>query len=256
MMGLADKVNNVYLHMDDAFGGQCWDAAAWFMNYFGLPVINTGNTRTKSGRWPGWAGNMVDCFPQSAEIAAAYELVAPDQPILPMDTLVWDDSNRAWFPATHVATAIKDVGNGWVLCWSQNSSAGRPDLPGYDDEASGPTIMQHLPKKGLLGIIRPRTSGLSYAGTATTETEDEEMTPQQMQEIKDFVFVTVGTLFDQYHGVTRSHIVGELSKKIESSEYDVKLFAQASDNFTGDRIIHDNRAQEQATRDEVGKEQA
>lgn len=171
MMELAPQVSNVYLHMDNAYGGQCWDSAAWFMNHFGLPVINTGNTRAKSGRWPGWAGNMVDCFPQSAEIAAAYELMAPSQPVLPADTLVWDDSNSEWFPATHVATAVKDAGS-WVLCWSQNSSAARPDLPGYDDEASGPTILQYLPKKGLLGIIRPRT-GITHQGDTAPQQEDD-----------------------------------------------------------------------------------
>lgn len=171
MMELAAKVNGVYLHMDNAFGGQCWDSAAWIANHFGLPVINTGG----AGRWPGWAGNMVDAFPQTPEIAAAYELVAPSQRIQPGDTLVWDNSYKEWFPATHVATAVKPDSNGWVLCLSQNSSAPRPDLPGYSPDASGPTILQHLPKRGLLGILRPRTGSLAYQGGTTTPLEEIDM---------------------------------------------------------------------------------
>jgi hypothetical protein len=178
MMEIAAEVNGVYLHMDDAFGAQCWDSQAYInSHYFGLPVIDTGG----EGRWPGWAGNMVDAFPQSPEVAAAYELVAPNEPVLPGDTLVWDQSNSAWYPATHVATAVKDVGNGWILCLSQNSSAPRPDLPGYSSEASGPTILQHLPKEGLLGIIRPRT-GINYQGTTNEPEEDVPNTALELEQ--------------------------------------------------------------------------
>ncbi len=170
MNELAANVNNVYLHMDNAFGGQCWDSAAWIQNHFGLPVINTGG----NGRWPGWAGNMVDAFPQSSAIAAAYELVSPDAQAQPGDTLVWGDSYPQWYPKTHVATAVKDKLNGWILCLSQNSSAPRPDLPGYSPDASGPTIIQLLPKRGLIGIIRPR-SGLDYSGNIITTSEEDDM---------------------------------------------------------------------------------
>lgn len=170
MNELAARVNNVYLHMDDAFGGQCWDSAAWIQNYFGLPVINTGG----NGRWPGWAGNMVDAFPQSAAIAAAYELVSPSEPAQPGDTLVWGDSYKEWYPKTHVATAIKDKLNGWILCLSQNSSSPRPDLPGYSPDASGPTIIQLLPKRGLIGILRPRSGSINYQGAVSAPVSEED----------------------------------------------------------------------------------
>ena len=251
MRELAAQLQNTYVNFDGSYGNQCWDSAVYINSLFGLPVINTGNTSEKSGRWPGWAGNMVDCFPQTAAIAEAYELVAPDQPVLPGDTLVWDDSNREWYPATHVATAIADTGRGWVLTLSQNSSAARPDLPRYSAHSSGPIIQQTLPKKGLLGIIRPRTGGISYAGANITEIEDDMITPEQMQELKDFTFKTVGTMLEQFHNATRSNIIGELSKKIEDSEYETKVFVHGVDNQNTDRAIMDNRAQEEATRGEI-----
>lgn len=170
MRQIAAEIIGTYINVDGAYGGQCWDSATYINeHYFGLPRINTGNTAQKSGRWPGWAGNMVDCFPQSEAIAEAYELVPPDLPVLPGDTLVWDDSNHVWYPATHVATAVVDTGRGWVLTLSQNSSASRPDLPGYSPAASGPVIYQTLPKEGLLGIIRPRTSAAAIGGTITSQ---------------------------------------------------------------------------------------
>jgi hypothetical protein len=183
MRQIGIALDHIYVDIDNAWGNQCWDAANYINSIFGLPRINTGNTAEKSGRWPGWAGNMVDCFPQTAEIAAAFELVAPNHRVLPGDTLVWSDANRVWFPSTHVANAVVEVGD-WVLTLSQNSSLGRPDLPGYSTYSSGPIIFQSLPKAGLLGIVRPRTStGLAYAG-ATTPIEDDMFTDQDRADLK------------------------------------------------------------------------
>lgn len=92
---------------------------------------------------------------------------------------------------------------------------------------------------------------LASAGTITTQENEDEMTPGQMQEIKNFVFLTVGTLFEQYHAVTRSHIVGEISKKVEDVDYKTRVFVQAVDNENTDRAIMDARAQEEATRAEL-----
>lgn len=195
MRQIAAEIIGTYINVDSAYGGQCWDSATYINeHYFGLPRINTGNTAQKSGRWPGWAGNMVDCFPQSQAIAEAYELVSPDQPVLPGDTLVWDDSNRQWYPATHVATAVVDTGRGWVLTLSQNSSAARPDLPGYSRDASGPVIFQTLPKEGLLGIIRPRTSGsgIDYAGTTIEPIQEDELSDAQVERIINELTTVIG----------------------------------------------------------------
>ncbi|MCT9624274.1 hypothetical protein HWD94_03940 [Pseudarthrobacter equi] len=171
MQKIAAQLNGTYINVDGAAGNQCWDSAARVSQLLGLPIINTWNTSERKGRWPGWAGNMWDCFPQTAEIAAAYRKVGADQPALPGDKAIWGDSDP-YYPATHVADVIQDAG-ALLLCISQNSSAGRPDLPGYSNESAGPTIIQHLPKRGLLGYLRPTVGGgINYQGTNVTPLED------------------------------------------------------------------------------------
>jgi hypothetical protein len=179
MTDLAIKLNGTYINVDGAHGNQCWDSAARIAQLLGLPVINTHG----EGRWPGWAGNMWDAFPQSPEIDAAYYRVGPDQAGQPGDTAIWGDSDP-YYPATHVATVIRDF-DAQLLCLSQNSSAARPDLPGYSPHSTGPTIMQHLPKGGLLGYLRPRT-GLAAQGTITEQDDDMALTDKQANAL-DFV---------------------------------------------------------------------
>lgn len=169
------KVQGQYINEDwnpenRGFGAQCWDLIANWSGYLGLPVINTGG----AGRWPGWAGNMVDAFPQSTAIAAAYELHGPGEYVKAGDILVWDDSYPVWFPKTHVAVAVRDLG-AQLLCVSQNSTASQPGNP-YPEWTTGPATIQHLPRRGLLGIIRPRT-GLTAQGTTTQE---DIVTEEQM----------------------------------------------------------------------------
>jgi len=159
------QVSGQYINEDwnpenKGFGAQCWDLAAHWSRFLSLPVINTGG----AGRWPGWAGNMVDAFPQSPEIAAAYELVAPDQQGLPGDIVVWGDSYW-YYPATHVAVLVQDKG-GWQLCMSQNSTGSEADNP-YPEWSTGPTTLQHLPSQGLLGYIRPRVGTIAPQGAIT-----------------------------------------------------------------------------------------
>ena len=154
-------VQGQYINMDGAYGAQCWDLAAHWCSTLGLPVINTGG----AGRWPGWAGNMVDAFPQSQAIAAAWELVGPGQPGQGGDIVVWSDSYW-YYPATHVAVLVRDPG-GQLLCMSQNSTPSTEWNP-YPGESTGPTTLQYLPRQGLLGFLRPRT-GINYSGTITPQ---------------------------------------------------------------------------------------
>ncbi|GAA3399423.1 hypothetical protein [Pseudarthrobacter polychromogenes] len=164
------QVQGRYINMDwnptnQGFGAQCWDLAAHWSQILGLPVINTGDTGLKRGRWPGWAGNMVDCFPQTPEIAAAYELISSDAAGQLGDIPVWGDSYW-YYPATHVAVLVRDSG-AQLLCMSQNSTSSRADNP-YPQWSSGPATIQYLPRQGLIGFIRPRTTAaLNYSGTIT-----------------------------------------------------------------------------------------
>jgi len=163
-------INEDWNPENQGFGAQCWDIPANWSRYLGLPKISTGG----KGRWPGWAGNMADAFPQSPEIAAAYELLPPSATAQGGDILVWDDSYSVWFPKTHTAVAVRDLG-AQLLCISQNSTPSQPGNP-YPQWTTGPTTIQHLPRRGLLGIIRPRT-GITVQGsiTPTTSEEDDDM---------------------------------------------------------------------------------
>lgn len=177
------QVQGQYINMDwnptnKGFGAQCWDLAAHWSNFLGLPIIHTGNTATKKGRWPGWAGNRVDCFPQTPAIAAAYTLHGPGETGQPGDIVVWGDSNKVWYPATHVAVLVSDKG-AWLTVISLNSTPSRADNP-YPEWTSGPTTLQNLPRQGLIGFIRPKVGGLQLHGTTTPASEEDEVTKEQM----------------------------------------------------------------------------
>jgi hypothetical protein len=155
------QVQGQYINVDGAAGAQCWDLAAHWSGFLGLPRISTwGN-----GRWPGWAGNMVDAFPQDAEIAAAYDLIGPNEPMLPGDIVVWGDSYPAWYPKTHVAVGVLDQGAN-LVCMSQNSTPSQVGNP-YPMWTTGPTVKQQLPRRGCIGLIRPRTGTINLQGTIT-----------------------------------------------------------------------------------------
>lgn len=191
-------INEDWNPENKGFGAQCWDTAANWSKYLGLPVISTGG----KGRWPGWAGNMVDAFPQSAAIAAAYELIGPDEPGVPGDIPVWGDGYY-YYPKTHVAVLVKDIG-AQLLCISQNSSASLAGNP-YPEWTTGPTILQHLPRRGLIGFIRPRT-GLAAQGTTTQTSEEDEMTQEQI----DLLIDKLDKLNAAHHVATREHVNGKI----------------------------------------------
>ncbi|WP_028265944.1 hypothetical protein [Arthrobacter sp. MA-N2] len=238
MRSIGAQITDTYIDVDGAAGNQCWDSATYINeHFFGLPRINCFG----AGRWPGWAGNMVDAFPQSAAVAAAYVLLPPGTPGMAGDTFVWGDENKLWYPSTHVATLIRDNGNNWGQFLSQNSSAGRPWLPGYSQESTGPVIEQTLPFAGCIGIIRPRTSGgINYASTNAAPQEDE-LSQNEVLQIQGFTNSVIDQVWGTAAGTQR--MLQEIAKKIADSTYEMKVFSQASDNFTGDRIIKELRAQ-------------
>ncbi|MGK3957903.1 hypothetical protein ACLKOZ_17125 [Arthrobacter sp. R4] len=193
-------VQGRYINEDGAYGAQCWDLGAHWSRFLGLPVINTGYP----GRWVGWAGNMVDAFPQTAEIAAAYTLHGPNEKGQPGDIVVWDDSYW-YYPATHVAVLIADKGN-QLQCMSQNSTPSRPDNP-YPGQSSGPTTIQSLPRQGLLGFIRPRTS-INLASAGATDIEEYEViTEADVQKIAERVRDLLMT--DNKGGNTLGELIAE-----------------------------------------------
>lgn len=158
------SVQGQYIDVDGGYGAQCWDLAAHWSAFLGLPMVNTND----NGRWPGWAGNMVDAYPQSDAVAAAYELVGPGDAAQAGDIAVWGDTFW-YYPSTHVAVVVQDGAQ--LLTMSQNSTPSRADNP-YPGSSTGPATIQHLPKGGLIGYLRPRV-GLAAQGSVQTIQEDD-----------------------------------------------------------------------------------
>lgn len=248
------QVQGLYVNEDwnptnQGFGAQCWDLAANWSKRLGLPVINTGY----NGRWVGWAGNMVAAYPQTPEIAAAYELIGPDQPGLPGDIVVWGDSFW-YYPATHVAVLVADKGQ-QKLCMSQNSTPPQGDNP-YPAWSSGPATLQFLPAQGLIGSLRPRTSTINLASAIITQLEeagvaldlsDREFIQQVVQEERATIVAEIR--------VHTKHWGMQAIETVKDSTHEVKLFTQQVDNENTDRAILDARAQEAITRSELKPEQ-
>ena len=93
------------------------------------------------------------------------------------------------------------------------------------------------------GIIYGRVDPTPYFGTIASQgtikpSEDEEVTDAQMQEIKDFVYTTMGTMLKQYHDVTRSTVVSQVNEAADKRSYSDRVFNQTQVNKTGDRIIN------------------
>lgn len=201
-------VQGRYINMDGAYGAQCWDLAAHWCTTLGLPVINTGGP----GRWPGWAGNMVDAFPQTDAIAAAWELVSPDDLGQTGDIAVWGDSYW-YYPSTHVAVLVADkIGN--LLCMSQNSTPSVDGNP-YPGQSTGPATLQYLPRQGLIGFIRPRT-GLGYQGTVTPVQEDDMATVPQEEwnAVRDAAYRINGVITDPNAKVLTTNDLGAIADAI------------------------------------------
>ncbi|MEV4991199.1 hypothetical protein [Pseudarthrobacter sp. LMD1-1-1.1] len=206
------KVQGQYINEDwnpenEGFGAQCWDLAANWSKTLGLPVINTGYP----GNWVGWAGNMVSAYPQTPAIEAAYELIQPDQPGMAGDIAVWGDSYKEYYPATHVAVLIRDA-NLQLLCASQNSTSSRADNP-YPKWSSGPATIQYLPRRGLIGFLRPRTSSsINYQGSITTSQEDDVTTPEQIDKIVTASAEATQAAINHLYDRITSEVVGKLDE--------------------------------------------
>ncbi|MGC0237266.1 hypothetical protein [Arthrobacter sp. SD76] len=200
-------INEDWNPTNEGFGAQCWDLAANWSKYLGLPVINTGYP----GKWVGWAGNMVDAYPQTPAIGAAYELIPPDQPGFPGDIAVWGDSYKEYYPATHVAVLIRDA-NLQLLCASQNSTSSRMDNP-YPKWSSGPATIQYLPRRGLLGFLRPRAGGsINYQSTTPASEEDDVTTPEQIDRIVTAGAEATQAAIDHLYKRISEDIVGRLDE--------------------------------------------
>jgi hypothetical protein len=204
----------------------------WCLRYvrqtFGLPARYASATEA----WENSASQHPDRdFPSGVWVPVWYGI--DREPLghvvlLAPDGSVYSTSDNSTIPHHHPSLAdLEDFYAGWG--WPLTYRGWTEDVAGYP-------------------VIGSSTINFDSGPITPTTQEEDTLSAAEVKELKDFIFTTVGTLFEQYHGVTRFHVVSELSKKIEDSEYEVKVFAQTVDNENADRVIMDNRAQEEMTR--------
>lgn len=149
-----NQYNGVYIDVDNFEGNQCWDLAQ-----FWLTACNGGTLWTQPSRWPGLAAGSWDVANQntwSSQDLLRHVTAHPASELgQPGDILIFAYGS-ANYPISHTAILIKDYGWGIDLdTFSQNSTPARPDLPGYSDKSTGPSVFQKLSRDGLLGFLRP-----------------------------------------------------------------------------------------------------
>jgi hypothetical protein len=95
---------------------------------------------------------------------------------------------------------------------------------------------------GTYGRIDPRIYMTEFPGEivslGTITPEDEEVKPEQMQELKDFIYKTLGTMLEQYHDVTRATVVKQVNDKAAEISYADRVFNQTTSNKNADRVIN------------------
>lgn len=143
---------------------------------------------------------------------------------------VWFGLDRE--PAGHVVWLAPD-GAVWSTSDNDTTPHRHPDMD--DLEAFYAGWGWPLTYRGWTEDVQgtPVMSWDGIAAQGTTEEKEDELTPDQMYELKRFIQKDA----EERHTVTRNFITQEVARKVESSEYDVKLWTQEQDNKTGDRVI-------------------
>jgi hypothetical protein len=176
----AAGVLGTYVDMDGYAGNQCWDASqSW------LSTIAPGCTLwTQPSTHPGLAAGCWEVATGDTRNGAdlrQYVIPIPgDQPGQYGDVVIWVYGARL-YPTSHTAVLIAD-NNDMLDCYSQNSSPGQPNLPGYSPESTGPVIRQQLPREGIAGFLRPNTL-TPLSGTITPLGDTDVVTPQDITAI-------------------------------------------------------------------------
>lgn len=143
----AKMVNKTRVDVDGAYGPQCWDLAQSWVTFCG-----SGTLSTQGGPNPGYADG---CWyaPQ-----AGLKKIQPGLGGMPGDLVVWKRGGQAGMPLSHIAVLLQDLGAG-VLVMSANSP--QPEAR-----------MQTFSKQGVLGYLRPISSGGNTAVTASSVNVD------------------------------------------------------------------------------------
>ncbi|ALE91809.1 hypothetical protein AOC05_04885 [Arthrobacter alpinus] len=178
MANLTDWANAVagrYIDVDSWEGNQCWDLSQHW-----LTTCNGGTLWTQPSRFPGMAAGSWEVATQNTanttDLLRHVTAHPGTERGLPGDIVIWAYGSPS-YPISHTAVLLEDRGP-ILRTLSQNSSPARPDLRGYSDKSSGPTIHQDLTRAGILGFLRPRTT-ITGQSTGFETIQEDDMTPEQ-----------------------------------------------------------------------------
>ncbi|MEO8221293.1 MAG: CHAP domain-containing protein [Specibacter sp.] len=150
--------NNKYVDADGYYGAQCWDL--W--EQYCRSVIGCAGISTQYSPNPGYASGLWDGYARNGAAQYFTQISATSVP-QKGDVAIWKYGQYPNYPYSHTAIVIADAGS-YVNVLSQNSSPSLPNNP-YPGQSTGPSVKQNLPKAGLAGYFRPKSSN---AGQPTT----------------------------------------------------------------------------------------
>ena len=223
------------LNVDGRYGYQCMDLWIWARYRLGfrdnLPTPDAAAV---------WEMNWTD---PNSRMWDVFDGITPDQPAMPGDFFVM---NRGFFGngVGHIGMVLADLG-GSIRVLELNGLG-----DGYEDDNGGqhgsPARIQDWPKTYLYGYLRwvgpaPSVSGQSGDITPIITPKEDTLSAAEVQAINTFTQAIIQA--------ERKTIVEEIraaadrvGDRVGKEVYSGKVFAQASDNFTGDRILVEARA--------------
>lgn len=142
------SVNGQAVDVEGSLGAQCYGLMKSYMNnVIGIP----GEPSTQIGPYPGYAINVWNGYSQNG-MSQYFDQVGSNAQAQTGDVAFWGWGSSI-APTSHVAIINRDLGNGNVEVWSQNSPQKY-------------TTLQVLPKSGIVGYFRPKNAvpGVQLAG--------------------------------------------------------------------------------------------
>lgn len=149
------------LNVDGAYGAQCWDLWSHYAQQLGVPYLQTLTRAGGSAPHPGWACNVWHNADDVAAIRDRFERLQAKGGARAGDVAFWE-RDADLYPGSHVAVVLEDRGDR-LLVLSQNP---------------GPPVVMTLPKRTLLGYLRPRPGLLDVKASTPAPAPSPTPAPQ------------------------------------------------------------------------------
>lgn len=211
------------LDVDGAFGAQCWDLWSHYATaVLGIPYTLTVTRAGGIAPHPGWACNVWHNAPEA--LGDWLARLGPREAAQPGDVAFWERSTR--YPGSHVAIVLADLGDR-LLTLSQNP---------------GPPARLVIPKRALLGYLRPRPAKRRAEATTTTTERGALMalTDAEQQELLATTrAIRLGQITPEgytYDAAILGLVQGLYGRKAEGATVDVAALAAELRKSLGDEL--------------------